>query len=238
MNEAIIMSNQRTQIIEIGHEKSRLIIIDEFEEDPFQLINLASSMGAYLSQDQTYYPGVKSSVAANIIQIEPYFNRLKDKIRRAMFAAYGHSQITISSSSFSMITLKPEALQFEQVVPHTDGISENNYAILHYLSPMVQGGTGFYRHKSTGYEIISGDKRSDYLKGLAEDVKIYGQPKAQYIDSSTDIFEKIYQIEGRFNRLVIYPTRLLHSGLINEACTFSDDPRKGRLTANIFVTGK
>ena len=39
-----------------------------------------------------------------------------------------------------------------------------------------------------------------------------------------------------FNRLVVYRSHMLHSGRIPPGAELSDDPRRGRLTANIFVT--
>jgi len=37
-----------------------------------------------------------------------------------------------------------------------------------------------------------------------------------------------------FNRLIVYRTHMLHSGLLNRA-PLSADPAKGRLTANGFI---
>lgn len=39
-----------------------------------------------------------------------------------------------------------------------------------------------------------------------------------------------------FNSLVVYRSRALHSGRILAPADLSPDPRRGRLTANIFVT--
>ena len=67
------------------------------------------------------------------------------------------------------------------------------------------------------------------------DIKHYGPPKG-YIQGSTPIFEQIAQIEGLYNRVVVYPNSLLHSGRIPPGFDFSSDPTQGRLTANLFVT--
>jgi hypothetical protein len=48
-------------------------------------------------------------------------------------------------------------------------------------------------------------------------------------------YEKIFQVEGRFNRLVIYQGCLLHSGYFSPNFNYSSDPQTGRLTANIFI---
>jgi hypothetical protein len=39
------------------------------------------------------------------------------------------------------------------------------------------------------------------------------------------------------DRLIIYHSTLLHSGVIPPDMNFSADPRQGRLTGNLFVRG-
>ena len=42
-------------------------------------------------------------------------------------------------------------------------------------------------------------------------------------------------VEAKADRVVIYQGSLLHSGIIPPDMPLSDDPRVGRLTANLFV---
>jgi hypothetical protein len=58
-----------------------------------------------------------------------------------------------------------------------------------------------------------------------------------YIRGSDALFEQIDAIEAVPDRLLIYQGSLLHSGIIPKGMTLSADPRKGRLTANVFVRG-
>jgi hypothetical protein len=62
-------------------------------------------------------------------------------------------------------------------------------------------------------------------------------PNSGYINGSNAFFEQIGAIEAVPDRLIIYQGILLHSGIIPPDMTFSDDPREGRLTANLFVRG-
>jgi hypothetical protein len=55
---------------------------------------------------------------------------------------------------------------------------------------------------------------------------------------SDDFFEQIGAVEAVPDRMIIYQGSLLHSGIIPKASNFSEDPREGRLTANIFVRGQ
>ena len=58
-----------------------------------------------------------------------------------------------------------------------------------------------------------------------------------YVNGSDDHFEQIGAVDGLPDRLVIYRGSLLHSGIIPTDMALSDDPRTGRLTANLFIKG-
>ena len=47
-------------------------------------------------------------------------------------------------------------------------------------------------------------------------------------------FRRLKSFDATFNRVLIYRSRRLHSGSVTPACGYSDDPRRGRLTANAF----
>jgi len=58
---------------------------------------------------------------------------------------------------------------------------------------------------------------------------------ASYIVGDTELYQQTAAFEAAFDRLLVYRSRSLHSGQIRSAEALSDDPRAGRLTANIFV---
>ena len=109
---------------------------------------------------------------------------------------------------------------------------------MHYLNPGQFGGTGFYRHKTSGFENIEQANFPAYqLARTAFEVQ-HGQPEKAYITQSTDEYELLGKIAYKQNRLLVYPGTLLHSGLIKVPDDLSDNPDSGRLTANIFVEFK
>ncbi|MBW8881174.1 MAG: histone acetyltransferase, partial [Asticcacaulis sp.] len=67
-----------------------------------------------------------------------------------------------------------------------------------------------------------------------QDVAALGTPHG-YHDGDRNGFIEIARVEGRFNRALIYPGNLLHSGLLPEGFNYSPNPRLGRLTGNIFI---
>ena len=62
--------------------------------------------------------------------------------------------------------------------------------------------------------------------------------KKTYMNGSNNYFEQIAKIDAMFNRMVIYPSKILHSGNIPADFTFDPNPAKGRLTLNSFIFSK
>jgi hypothetical protein len=62
-----------------------------------------------------------------------------------------------------------------------------------------------------------------------------GAARADYIRGDDDHFVQHARFESRLDRVIVYRSRTLHSGQIGSEAALSDDPRRGRLTANIFV---
>jgi hypothetical protein len=132
--------------------------------------------------------------------------------------------------TFSMVTTPPDKVGIRQKVPHTDFLDPNHIVILHYLFSDPHGGTAFYRHRGTGYEVMSVEQRERYetmLKG-----ELAANPPAGFIHGHTPIFEQIASYDAVFNRAIIYRSTSLHAASIGPDFTYRADPRSGRLTAN------
>jgi hypothetical protein len=130
--------------------------------------------------------------------------------------------------------MRPEELQPVQRAPHFDAPEQDLLAILHYLRVPAHSGTAFFRHRATGIERLTADNLGQYVgKAKAEAASL--APDSGYIDGSDQFYEQIGAVEAVPDRLVIYHGSLLHSGIIPKDMSFSADPRRGRLTANIFV---
>jgi hypothetical protein len=56
--------------------------------------------------------------------------------------------------NFSLVTTPPEALSVEQRIPHVDAADPLQFAAVHYLCDAEHGGTGFFRHRSTGFATL------------------------------------------------------------------------------------
>ena len=151
------------------------------------------------------------------------------------------NQLTLypQNGSYSLITKQEKEMDSLQCIPHFDNNNTFSFAMLHYLNDGDFGGTGFYRHKPTGFENITEGRKAEYLESAQQYMATHGSPKKSYFTESTDHYELIHKIDYKPNRLVIYPATILHSAFIDnpqhDVCT---NPKTGRLSANFFIEFK
>src|SRR5215213_5797348 len=94
-------------------------------------------------------------------------------------------------TDFAIIDVHPDELTPTQRLPHTDPVPVFG---LIYLNREERGGTLFFKHKtSSGEEAARG---------------------SGYVNVSNEAFELLGRIEAAYNRLVIYPGFIPHSGEI------------------------
>ncbi len=214
----------------IGAEAEPLVVIDDFAADPQALVDRAAADS--FSPRGVHYPGIRAPVQP------AYLAERLDVLEPVLRDVFGLGRgAELAESAFSLVTTPPDDLTPIQRLPHFDTTDGKRLALLHYLCGPEQGGTAFYRHRSTGFETISAERRVAYQYALEDDVETHGLPEG-YMNASGPIFEQTANVEARFNRMVIYRSRTLHSGQIPDDFTFSTDPRQGRLTVNIFLQGR
>jgi len=211
-----------------GNERQPVIVIDDAFEDPLGLVEDACAKP--FSRIGAYYPGLRAQldktstlmlIASVEKMIEQHFNIAGEQWDSECF--------------YSIVTTPPEALAPIQRFPHYDGVEENRLAILCYLGKPEQGGTAFYRHRSTGFETVSADRFNRFKQTLESEVRQHGLPPPRYIEDGAPLFERTGAVEARFNRMLIYRGFNLHCSVINNAAPLPSDPRKGRLTVNCFL---
>ena len=221
------------EVLFIGEESTPIIIINDFVTEPETLISLACDGTSYHAQPTDYYPGIRKPSPSN------YGELLCSQLFELLNNTYqlkGASTAKTILSAFSISTTPPNQLRPIQMLPHFDTSENNQFALVHYLCGTEHGGTSFYRHKKTGYERITQTRFAKYatlLKHQAKAENLHLSPA--YIANDSSLFERIHGVEARKNRVVIYPSNLLHSGNIQPQQGLSSDPRKGRLTISSFI---
>ena len=214
----------------VGAEGSTVLVIDNFAADPQALVDYAASLAPFPSAEQTFYPGVRAPVPMAFVQgAHAYL----DAALRAAFDL-GDQVVVSGAWDFSIVTRHAADLTLRQRLPHIDSTHPGNLALLLYLSGGDQGGTGLYRHRSTGYETITEARFDGYEASLKADLAIHGEPQG-YICGDSPVFERIADYEAVFNRLVVYRSQILHSASLGPGFVGDPDPRTGRLTLNLFL---
>jgi hypothetical protein len=204
----------------IGVEQRPVVVIEDFMANPQSLLDWAESGEPFRSDRRDFYPGLRKPVPAF------YAQDVCEKLGAA---------VQIIFSAFSITTTEPHLLRPVQRVPHFDSSAENQFAIVHYLCAPEHGGTSFYRHRKTGYETVDAGRLSAYAQTLKQEVMTEHPPPAKYIDGDSPLFERIASFEARFNRALIYPGNVLHSGDIRQVLPRDTPPRMARLTANTLI---
>jgi hypothetical protein len=133
--------------------------------------------------------------------------------------------------NFSLVTTPPDALSAEQRMPHVDAADPWQFAAVHYLCEAEHGGTGFFRHRATGLATLDSALVETFNRVLDEEPA----PPSGYPAGDSAGFALIGACEARMDRLVIYRSSLFHSGLIHALPQHAEDPRRGRLTGNLFL---
>jgi hypothetical protein len=219
------------RIERIGDEQQPVILIDDFVPDPAKLRATAEAL-EYRPMGR-HYPGLRAEVAAR--DVDDFLTTVQDMIAD-VFGFRGPA--TVISAGYSIVTTPPTDLTPIQRLPHFDGLEPERVALLHYLNGKGQGGTAFYRHRSTGYETISAARHADYDAALKRDVALHGLPDPAYITGDTPIYEQIARFDAKPNRALIYRGHSLHCADLPANLNFTPDPRSARLTVNTFLMGQ
>jgi hypothetical protein len=219
------------QVQRIGREQNPVIIVDDFLSDPEPLMEYASSAVRF-GAPKNWYPGLRA---------EPLPQNYVMEVIRALHGIIGETFDlptrggVDTNTYFGLATLAPNALSTLQRLPHFDSVNPRQVAVLHYLCDASHGGTSFFRHRATGYESIAALREQTYFDALTREVES-GEPRpARYMSGDDPLFQETARVEAKFNRLIVYRSLALHSANVDPASGLSSDPRKGRLTANVFL---
>ena len=207
----------------VGRAGHRIIIVDDFYQDPERLRDLADH--AIFSRDPSIvldFPGERAQIPADTRHLVAAVCALYGKRDKPV-----HECILISlSAQVDGLALSPSQRQ-----PHTDP----TVTALVYLNRPEEcaGGTGFYRHRPTGTEWIPHRPDRAIARLMLElnyDLTDLTKPGAyeaivrriffdpdfaargnETINDGNTFWELMDLVEMRFNRLLIYDGRIPHS---------------------------
>jgi hypothetical protein len=215
----------------VGREENPVIVIDDYMANPDTMVDFASSTANFTAPNN-WYPGLRAQPLPQEYVIEVI--RALHGIIAETFDLPAKGDVN-ANTYFGLATVSPQNLSTLQCLPHFDTSNPRQIALLHYLCEESYGGTSFFRHRSSGYESIGADRERSYFAALERELAAGGPPPARYMSGDDDRFEETARFDAKFNRMIVYRSLVLHSGNVNPAAGLSRDPRRGRLTANVFL---
>jgi hypothetical protein len=221
----------RPELRHVGENRSPVVVVDGFSGDVDGAVEIAAALAPFPSNHGSYYPGVRRPITEADADAWSYVEALLERAAPFVGGAFDVERFDLLEASFSMVTAPPATLAPAQRAPHFDSTDPGYLALLLYLGDTP--GTAFYRQRSTGIETVT----EDNLPRFVDAARRESATLAGYTSGSNAHFEQIGAVAGVADRLIVYQGRLLHSGIIPADMVFSDDPRRGRLTANIFIRG-
>ena len=219
----------RIRIMPIGRSREPVIAVENALLDPEAAIDQASALDFKAADEgRGGFPGVRVEAPLPLAQM------LVEGAMPLVERVFGLDRAALKGfdASFSMVTTPPEALHPMQRIPHIDTRDPRRLAILCYLGRGAMGGTAFFRQNSTGLEQVGPDRFDSYEAARRADLV---RLPPGYPGRDTPGYTETAHFEARFNRLLIYRSCSLHSGIIPPDARLSEDPRLGRLTVNIFL---
>lgn len=211
----------------IGNENNPLLIIDDVLLNPEEIYEYVVNQ-EFTEAKTSSYPGINAKLFVS------YSEALVTALIPLLKAGFKFPPNTnLDIFGFIGVTTKhAEDLLPIQKVPHFDSFDEYRVAILHYFCDDKFGGTGLFRHKTSGAESINRLNGPKLEKQILSELETYNP--TTYANKDTPFFELIYDCPAKFNRLIAYRGNCFHSAML-DGNILSSDPKQGRLTLNTFV---
>jgi hypothetical protein len=220
----------RPELRRVGAGAWPVVVIDDFGGNAQAVIDIAATLAPF-PRAANYYPGLRRIIRRDDAAADAYVVATLERAAPFIAGAFDADRFDLVEASFSIVTDPAVGLSPPQRAPHFDSTDPDYLALLHYLGGTEATGTGFYRQISTGIEVVTEQNLPAFVAAARrESASLSG-----YTNGSNAWFEQIAAIEAVPDRLIIYPGRMLHSGLIPADAPLDSDPRRGRLTANFFV---
>ena len=209
-------------------------VVDDALLAPEQWVaHAAEQAGDFAEAARNAYPGVELRMP------EAVSARIGEFFDRHLRSQYGLRRTLRQHARLALVTRAEASLQPYQTIPHVDApalaVGECAMAAVLYLfrDPTL-GGTSFYRARVDAGTLARLVADAGTLGAEAFSAR-HGVPRA-YPREGGAWFERVLTVPARWNRLVVYPGSVLHSGAIDAAERLHADPRRGRLTLNAFLT--
>lgn len=240
IKEKFINDNLDIQVKEIGNGK-KIIMIDNFLKDPkYHLEYIKQNLKKKVSQkNRNYYPGIRIKANHNFNrEVHKCVANISHKYYNKKFTQY---KVPDHSEGYSIVNFLNKDLKPGSILPHRDCQRLGDYkmsgfaCVIYFCNTTREyNGTAFYEMKCPiNKKIFQTDKKYEKEKKILEN---YDKNVEYCIDKEEHLFKKIYEIDAKINRIIIYPTSYFHQGIINsEYYNDEDNIKDDRYTYTGFI---
>lgn len=200
----------------------RIVVIDNFYKNPEQIRDLA------LSVPKTRNPRFLHGLPGSRVEMSYYFGHLGYIFNDVINNVFPEDVQQMEPSyvydcmNHARFLVNVQNSNLPARVPHVDCDYVGRFVAGVYLNTPDEcsGGTAFYKFKGSKYVDLS---------NIDPDLTIYDR---YLLESDGEHWEKIFQIEMKFNRLILYRQNILHTPYIMPN-TFTDE--RPRLNQMFFM---
>ena len=222
------------QLLRLGDGGHRVVVVDGLVGAIHHVVDLAVALAPFPRGPNPNYPGVRRVIGERDGAAFGYVRRLLEECAPYIGGAFDHDGFDLLEASFSIVTTPPDRLTPQQRAPHFDSTDPAYLAVMHFVHGVEGSGTAFYRQRDTGIEMVSEATVGRFITAA----KAGAAQATGYVAGSDRAYDEIGRVAAAPDRVVIYQGALLHSGIIPPAMPLDPDPRRGRLTANLFIRGR
>ncbi len=228
------MLNRHVTISKIPLGATSVLVMDNVLARPEDWVELAvEHRHVFKAAGYNAFPGLE-------LRLPSHFTRnFLDFLRVPIRDAFQARRVVRAHSKLAMVTTPEVMLKPLQTIPHVDKLSTEKdcgvvAAVLYLFKDSRLGGTNFYRPCMQATELAK--LLSDAESMPAEDFHCRHRVPVRYPGESDVRFERVLSVASAWNRLIVYPGNVHHSGAIAQPELLNDDPLQGRLTMNLFLT--
>ena len=209
----LISKNYSVKLETFGEDKHKVVVVDDFYENPHQVRQLALDIPASINQR---IRGGNPAWRVNAFYVLDSMAWVYDQLCRQFYPEVMKEwPVGMMEDSFKRATFMVNVMQSDNlppVKPHMDNPSGLNFASTIYLNNENEsnGGTSFYNYKGVNVN----------------------QPVHTYITDSTPDWEMIGMVPMKFNRMVLYLQNVWHTAYVKPSM-FTDDVY--RLNQQFFI---
>ena len=219
--------NPLLRVDKLVHEDPEIavFVVEDFLENPERLLDYAREKAYFgnVGDDRTAYPGIRDRLP------KPYERAMAEVVS----LVYGIQKPEIRRCMLSLATLPPEELADGQKIPHVDAFADDRFAAVHFLCGKPHGGTAIYRYLPENLVRLRENRRG-VVRKMIRNVARYPQEHQGYLKGDTRFYKQEVVVEAQFNRLVLYPSNLLHCAMLTSPKSLTSDVETGRLTVASF----